>query len=202
MSLDAPDPEYLTHYSHPVIHDDLLDEFINKVKSQLAEKEDLFSNDKDLFRLIGLLTNADRKVLNSAYVNRKKLKKGGMQDILLNLVKEMWVAGLVFEKWDAGQHGRNSTHIWTRMNRVIKIIAEDKQKESEPDTEAWSAKDHAYAMKQQKEELEVKHDDERREMRREKEKAEKCAREWKKVAEKNERLWKKAEACLELPDSA
>ena len=91
--------------------------------------EDLFSNDKDLFRLIGLLTNADRKVLNSAYVNRKKLKKGGMQDILLNLVKEMWVAGLVFEKWDDGQHGRNSTHIWTRMNRVIKIIAEDKQME-------------------------------------------------------------------------
>ena len=126
-------------------------------------------------------------------------------DILLNLVKEMWVAGLVFNKGDDYAEGRNchaKNSIWCRMNRIIKIIAEDKQKVSEPDTEAWSAKDHAYAMKQQREELEVKHDDERREMRREKEKAEKCAREWKKSADKYERLWKKSEACLLLPDSA
>ena len=200
MSFDSPDPEYLTHYFTPVIHDDLLDDFINRVKARLVDRNELL-NDKDLFRVIGLLSDADNTTLKNAYRNRNKLKKGGIQDVLLNLVKELFIHGLLWEKTDSAAGGRDNLAFWSKLSRMIKIYEDDKKGVEKDDT-MWSEQDHNYALRQQKEDLTVKHSDEKREFRRDKEKAEACAREWKKSADKYKRLYEKAEACNELPDLA
>ena len=83
---------------------------------------------------------------------------------------------------------------------MIKIYEDDKKGVEKDDT-MWSETDHMYAMRQQKEDLAVKHSDKEREFRREKEKAERAAKDWMRKAKSLQRLLDKAEACNELPDS-
>jgi hypothetical protein len=83
----------------------------------------------------------------------------------------------------------------------MKITNDDRKAQETPDDSAWSAQDHEYAMKQQKNDLEAKHSDEKREYRREKERAEKAALDWKRKAERAERLLKKSEESNAIPDS-
>jgi hypothetical protein len=116
MSQDFYAPcDYLTDFSHPIIHDERLMQYLNKVKGQFDIEDELFKG-KDLFRLIGLMTGVDKKVLDSSMRNRHKLKEGGMLDILYKLIPKMFVAGCVWEKYGTGPENHETIHNDSKLN--------------------------------------------------------------------------------------